>query len=87
MTSFEGDTPSAVSDALAEAADPATVIADEAAEHLEDSTAAEAVQDAAPADEVAEARAEPMSPPRRLPNLMSPPMRLSKTRTRTRRSR
>jgi transcription termination/antitermination protein NusG len=59
VTSFEGDTPSAVSDALAEAADPATVIADEAAEHLEDSTAAEAVQDAAPADEVAEAPAEP----------------------------
>jgi transcription termination/antitermination protein NusG len=59
VTSFEGDTPSAVSDALAEAADPATVIADEAAEHLEDSTAAEAVQDAAPADEVAEAAREP----------------------------
>ncbi|MGO4442296.1 transcription termination/antitermination protein NusG [Mycobacterium sp. 2YAF39] len=58
MTSFEGDTPSAVSDALAEAADPATVIADEAAEHLEDSTAAEAVQDAAPADEAAEAPAD-----------------------------
>ena len=53
MTTFEGDTPSAVSDALAEAADPATVIADEAAEHLEDSTAAEAVEDAAPADEAA----------------------------------
>ncbi|AEV71412.1 transcription termination/antitermination factor NusG [Mycolicibacterium rhodesiae NBB3] len=44
MTSFEGDTPSAVSDAIAEAADPATVIADEAAEHLEESTAAEAVE-------------------------------------------
>ena len=62
MTSFEGDTPSAVSDALAEAADPATVIADEAAEHLEDSTAAEAVADAAevPAesDVAAEAPAE-----------------------------
>ncbi len=52
MTSFEGDTPSAVSDALAEAADPATVIADEAAERLEDSTAAEAVEDApAPAED------------------------------------
>ena len=50
MTSFEGDTPSAVSDALAEAADPATVIADEAAERLEDSTAAEAVEDAAPVE-------------------------------------
>jgi transcriptional antiterminator NusG len=59
VTSFEGDTPSAVSDALAEAADPATVIADEAAEHLENSTAAEAVQDAAPADEVVEAAPEP----------------------------
>ena len=45
MTSFEGESPSAVSDALAEAADPAIVIADEAAEHLEDSTAAEAVED------------------------------------------
>ena len=43
MTSFEGESPSAVSDALAEAADPATVIADEAAERLEDSSAAEAV--------------------------------------------
>ncbi len=51
MTSFEGESPSAVSDALAEAADPATVITDEAAEHLEDSTAAEAVEGAAPADE------------------------------------
>jgi len=45
VTSFEGESPSAVSDALAEAADPAIVIADEAAEHLEDSTAAEAVED------------------------------------------
>ena len=45
MTSFEGESPSAVSDALAEAADPATVIADEVAERLEDSTAAEAVED------------------------------------------
>ncbi len=50
MTSFEGDTPSAVSEAIAEAADPATVIADEAAERLEDSTAAEAVEDAAPVE-------------------------------------
>ena len=64
MTSFEGESPSAVSDALAEAADPATVITDEAAEHLELSTAAEAVEgltsaeDApteAPADEQAAA--------------------------------
>jgi transcriptional antiterminator NusG len=45
VTSFEGESPSAVSDALAEAADPAIVIADEAAEHLENSTAAEAVED------------------------------------------
>ncbi len=44
MTSFDGDTAASVSDALAEAADPATVIADEAAEHLEESTAAEAVE-------------------------------------------
>ena len=58
MTSFEGDTPSAVSDALAEAADPATVIADEAAERLEDSTAAEAVEDAAPAEAPADAAPE-----------------------------
>lgn len=50
MTSFEGDTPSAVSDAIAEAADPATVIADEAAEHLEQTSAAEAVEEA-PLDE------------------------------------
>jgi transcription termination/antitermination protein NusG len=53
VTSFEGETPSAVSDALAEAADPATVIVDEAAERLEDSTAAEAVEDAAPVEEAA----------------------------------
>jgi transcriptional antiterminator NusG len=51
VTSFEGESPLAVSDALAEAADPAIVIADEAAERLEDSTAAEAVADATPADE------------------------------------
>ena len=58
MTSFEGDTPSAVSDALAEAADPATVIADEAAERLEDSTAAEAVEGVAQPAEAAESPAE-----------------------------
>ena len=46
MTSFDGDTAASVSDALAEAADPATVIADEAAESLDESTAAEAVEDA-----------------------------------------
>jgi transcriptional antiterminator NusG len=46
VTSFDGDTAASVSDALAEAADPATVIADEAAESLEETTAAEAVEDA-----------------------------------------
>ncbi len=46
MTSFEGETAASVSDALAEAADPATVIADEAAESLDETTAAEAVEDA-----------------------------------------
>ena len=61
MTTFDGDTPSGVSNALAEAADPETVIADEAAESLELTTAAEAVEEApldvdpasddAPADE------------------------------------
>lgn len=53
MTSFEGDTPSAaaVSEARVDAADPATVIADEAAESLEESTAAEAVEDAPLADD------------------------------------
>jgi len=45
VTSFDGETAAGVSDALAEAADPAVVIADEAAEHLEESTAAEAVED------------------------------------------
>ena len=52
MTSFNGETPSAVSDAIAEAADPAIVIADEAAESLEQTTAAEAVEEAplAPAE-------------------------------------
>ena len=57
MTSFNGETPSAVSDAIAEAADPAIVIADEAAESLEQTTAAEAVEEAplAPAEEAAPA--------------------------------
>ena len=57
MTSFKGETPSAVSDAIAEAADPAIVIADEAAESLEQTTAAEAVEEAplAPAEEAAPA--------------------------------
>jgi transcriptional antiterminator NusG len=50
VTSFEGESPSAVSDALAEAADPATVITDEAAEHLEESTAAEAVEGLTPVE-------------------------------------
>jgi transcription termination/antitermination protein NusG len=57
VTSFDGDTAASVSDALAEAADPATVIADEAAESLEETTAAEAVEDA-PLDSD-EAPAEP----------------------------
>jgi transcriptional antiterminator NusG len=39
-----------VADAIAEAADPATVITDEAAEHLEESTAAEAVEGLTPAE-------------------------------------
>ena len=39
MTTFDGDTPSGVSDARVEAADPATVIANEAAESLEQPTA------------------------------------------------
>jgi transcription termination/antitermination protein NusG len=65
VTSFEGESPSAVSDALADAADPATVIADEAAEHLEDSTAAEAVEDTTlteedvPAGDTADAASAP----------------------------
>jgi transcription termination/antitermination protein NusG len=46
VTSFDGDTAASVSEALAEAADPATVIADEAAESLDETTAAEAVEDA-----------------------------------------
>ena len=59
MTSFEGDTPSAVSEARIDAADPATVIATEAAESLEQTTAAEAVEDTAlESDEPAEAAAE-----------------------------
>jgi transcription termination/antitermination protein NusG len=43
VTSFDGDTAASVSDELAEAADPAIVIADEAAESLVETTAAEAV--------------------------------------------
>lgn len=58
MTTFDGDAPSGVSDALAEAADPATVIADEAAESLEQTTAAEAVEDA-PLEAEAESETEP----------------------------
>ncbi|MDT5111318.1 MAG: transcription termination/antitermination protein NusG, partial [Mycobacterium sp.] len=60
MTTFDGETPSGVSDALAEAADPATVIADETAESLEQPTA-EVVADAGdaePSDELAAAEAE-----------------------------
>ena len=60
MTTFDGDTPSGVSNALAEAADPETVIADEAAESLEQTTAAEAVAEAplAAAEHPAEAPAD-----------------------------
>jgi len=58
VTTFDGDAPSGVSDALAEAADPATVIADEAAESLEMTTAAEAVEDA-PLEAEAEAEEAP----------------------------
>ena len=54
MTTFDGETPSGVSDALAEAADPATVIADETAESLEQPTA-ELVAAEAEADEAVEA--------------------------------
>lgn len=50
MTSFGGETAASVSEARVEAADPAVVIADEAAEHLESSTPVEAVDDAAPTD-------------------------------------
>ncbi|MDX1884685.1 transcription termination/antitermination protein NusG [Mycolicibacterium sp. 120270] len=58
MTSFDGETAASVSDALAEAADPATVIADEAAESLEQSTAAEAVEDAPVEDEASDDTAD-----------------------------
>ena len=59
MTSFDGETAAGVSDALAEAADPAIVIADEAAEHLEETTAAEAVEDdPLPSDEAQESDSE-----------------------------
>ena len=56
MTTFDGDTPSGVSDARVEAADPATVIADEAAESLEQPTA-EVVAEV-PLEAAAEAPAE-----------------------------
>ena len=73
MTTFDGDTPSGVSDALAEAADPATVIADETAESLEQTTAAEAVDggtadvDAAADDVPADEPPPTRRPPRRRP--------------------
>jgi transcription termination/antitermination protein NusG len=65
VTSFEGETPSAVSDARLEDADPSTVIASRTAESLESSTA-EAVAEVgdvdadaiADADEAPEAEAE-----------------------------
>lgn len=66
MTSFDGETAASVSEARAEAADPAVVIADEAAERLDDTTAAEAVEDAAPvevADVVEETDAAPDEAP------------------------
>ncbi len=64
MTSFDGETATSVSDALAEAADPATVIADEAAESLEETTAAEAVEDAPiePEEAPAEAASDSEAP-------------------------
>jgi len=46
VTSFDGETAASVSEARAEEADPTVVIVDEAAEHLEQSTPAEAVEDA-----------------------------------------
>jgi len=59
VTSFDGETAASVSDALAEAADPVTVIADETAESLEESTAAEAVEGAPlESDGADEARAD-----------------------------
>ena len=60
MTSFEGASPSDVSDARIEAADPSTVIASEAAEHLEQSTgeAVAEVTEELPGDEPAEEPAE-----------------------------
>jgi transcription termination/antitermination protein NusG len=67
VTTLDGDTPSGESGVLAEAADSTTVIADEAAESLEQTTAAEAVegttlesQDAPPAGEGAPAEAAPV---------------------------
>jgi transcriptional antiterminator NusG len=60
VTSFEGASPSDVSDARIEAADPSTVIASEAAEHLEQSTgeAVAEVTEELPADEPAEEPSE-----------------------------
>ncbi|MCW2513519.1 MAG: transcription antitermination protein nusG, partial [Mycobacterium sp.] len=60
MTSFEGESPSAVSDARIEDADPSTVIADISAETLEQPTAEVVadVADEAPAEVAEEAPAE-----------------------------
>jgi transcriptional antiterminator NusG len=60
VTSFEGDTPAGVSEARVASADPATVIADEAAESLEQSTveAVEGAADEAPAEVVDEPASE-----------------------------
>lgn len=62
MTSFDGETAASVSEARAEEADPAVVIADEAAEHLEDSSPAEAVEDAPLETEAPEADEAPVDP-------------------------
>jgi len=65
VTSFEGDSPSAVSEARLAEADPAVVIADEAAEHLEQTSTAEAVEEAsdeADVDAAADAEAADDAP-------------------------
>ncbi len=60
MTSFDGETAASVSEARAEEADPAVVITDEAAEHLENSSPAEAVEDAPLETEAPEADEAPV---------------------------
>jgi transcription termination/antitermination protein NusG len=61
VTSFDGETAASVSDALAEAADPAIVIADEAAESLEETNPAEAVEDAPLESDDADAESAPVA--------------------------